>query len=102
MLGLAATSECIINGQVRPPAECEQLFRTVSGTILAFIVPLVIIGILLFIPWLIMIIHAAQNEVPDKTLWLVLMIIVPIACIPYYFAIKRPFDKAREQAEQKT
>ncbi len=52
--------------------------------------------ILNFICYLVNLIHAIRNPIPNKLLWIVLLLIVWITYILYYFIVKRPFDKAKK------
>ncbi len=43
-----------------------------------------------FVFWLVMLIHACSNDIPNKVLWIVLLFLFGIiAAIVYYFAVKR-------------
>lgn len=43
-----------------------------------------------FVFWLVMLIHACSNNIPNKVLWIVLLFLFGIiAAIVYYFAVKR-------------
>ena len=95
-----ASSDCTLNGQ---PVPCDQLtdqfgaffvgFGLVFFFFFALFFVLGVAGLALTI-W--MIVHAAQNEVKDRALWIVLMALLgPVAAVIYYFAVKRPFDQQR-------
>lgn len=83
---LAATANCTVNGE---PADCG----AAAGVALAILLPLILVGILSFVGWLMMLIHAISKDIPNKTLWIVLLIFFNIAWVIYYFVVKRPFDK---------
>lgn len=57
----------------------------------------ILLIILNFICYLVNLIHAIRNPIPNKLLWIVLLLIVWITYILYYFIVKRPFDKAKKQ-----
>ena len=47
-------------------------------------------GLVSFVFWLVMLIHACSNNIPNKVLWIVLLFLFGIiAAIVYYFAVKR-------------
>jgi len=59
------------------------------GLLIIWIVSM-IIGLLLFILWLLMLIDCIKRDFSQKTLWIVLLIILGwIGAIIYYFAVKR-------------
>lgn len=59
---------------------------------------MMIVGIFLFVFWIIMLIDTFKRtnwkQESDKTLWIILVIVLGyLGAIIYYFAIKRPLDK---------
>ena len=59
------------------------------GLIIFWIVGM-IIGLLLFILWLLMLIDCIKRDFSQKTLWIVLLIVLGwIGAVIYYFAVKR-------------
>lgn len=59
---------------------------------------MMIVGIFLFIFWILMVIDTFKRtnwkQESDKTLWIILVIVLGyLGAIIYYFAIKRPLDK---------
>ena len=95
-----ASADCTLNGQ---PVPCDQLtdqfgslflgFGLVFFFLFALFFVLGVAGLALTI-W--MIVHAAQHEIKDRAMWIVLMALLgPVAAVIYYFAVKRPFDQQR-------
>lgn len=89
---MASTGNCTVNGQ---PVPCDKVFGTV-GTVLGIgfglIVLFAAIGILAFIFWLIMLIHAISKPIHDKALWIIILLLFNVVgAIVYYFAVKRHF-----------
>jgi Phospholipase_D-nuclease N-terminal len=84
---LFAQATCTVNGQV---SDC----KAASAIGLAIMLPLLILGILSLVGWIIMMTHAIQHDVPNKAVWIVLMVVFNIGWIIYYFVVKRPFDQA--------
>lgn len=82
---LGATSNCTINGEA---ADCG----AAAGIALAVLIPFIIIAILSFVGWLVMLIHAITKDIPNKAVWIVLLLLFNVAWIIYYFVVKRPFD----------
>lgn len=75
-----------------------------------FLILLLIIGGLIlvsFVFWLIMLIHAAQNDIPDKNMWIVILIVsffvgLPlIGALVYYFVVKKSFAASSKPAPAK-
>lgn len=54
--------------------------------------------------WVIALVHLIKNEdVKDRTLWLVLLFVVGAIMGPiYYFAIQKPYEKAKKKSKTKT
>ncbi len=90
-----STANCTVNGQ---PVPCDKIFGT-AGTFLgigfALLVLFAVIGVLAFIFWLIMLIHAISKPIHDKALWIIILLLFNlIGAIVYYFAVKRHFSMA--------
>lgn len=66
--------------------------------IVLFIV-LGLMWLLSFIFWIFMLIHATQNDIPDKTTWIIILVVsfffgLPlIGAVVYYFSVKKKSDK---------
>lgn len=52
------------------------------------------LGVVGFIFWIMSLIHVIQHEdVPDRTMWLLLVIFLgPIAAVIYFYTIKKKYD----------
>ena len=93
--GVFAQTGCTLNGKEVPCSEVGGFAALGLGLMAVF----AIIGILLFIFWIMMIVHAASNNIENKALWIVLIVIFQaLGAIVYYFAVKRPFDKVKKSA----
>ncbi len=86
----ATGAVCKINGEVVP---CDQLwegFKWFAGLGLGAMAVLFIIGILAFIFWLMMLIHAIKQPIEHKPLWIIILLFFGfIGAVVYYFAVKR-------------
>lgn len=62
---------------------------------LLMIFALFALGIAFFVMWIITLIHVIQHEdVPDRTLWIILHFIIGSIIGPiYWFVVKKPYDK---------
>lgn len=91
---------CTLNGQ---PIDCAELahrarpFIGVGLGLLAFFLIIVVVG---FVFWLVMLIHALKHNSPDRTIWIIVLLVSflfgagPIAAFVYLFAEKQRAEKA--------
>ncbi len=91
---IAHAATCTVNGNMVP---CEE-FGKIGAIILAFgfgfVFLIAALSITAFIFWIVMLIHAASNEIPEKIVWVIILIFTGlIGAIIYYFVVKRKFDK---------
>lgn len=95
--------DCTLNG-VKVP--CEQLTKDIGkgfGFLFGFGIGIIIlfwvVGILFFIFWIMMLVHAVKNPIENKVLWLLLILLTGvIGAIVYYFAVKRGFKQGVQPA----
>lgn len=72
------------------------------GALLFVFVALAVIG---FIFWLVMLIHALQNDIPDKNTWIIVLVVSFIVGLPlvgalvYYFMVKRKMASGAKPAQ---
>ena len=72
---------------------------------LIFFAVIAIIGLVSLIFWILMLVHATKNDIPDKNMWIVILIVGLvvglglIAAIVYYFAVKKKFDAGNKPAQ---
>ncbi len=59
---------------------------------------LIAIGVLSFIGQVFMLVHAIRHAIPNKALWIVLLILINLSWVVYFFVVKKPFDKGHVQA----
>lgn len=89
-----AASTCTINNQEVP---CESVLNQASGLFgwgLGLIIIFFVFGIWATVFWVMMIIHAAKNNIEDKGMWIILLVFTGIiGAIIYYFVVKQKFDK---------
>jgi hypothetical protein len=90
-----STANCTVNGQ---PVPCDKILGeagTFLGVGLGLLILFTAIGILAFIFWLFMLIHAISKPIHDKALWIIIILLFNIiGAIVYYFAVKRHFTGA--------
>ncbi len=88
-------AQCTLNGEEVPCEVLEQQVGNILGASLAIFAVAFVVGIVAFIFWLMMIIHAATKPIENKALWIVVMILTGIVgAIIYYFVVKRTFKEA--------
>lgn len=77
-----------------------------GAALMFFIFALVFIFVFtLFVFWIIALIHLVQHEdVKDRTLWLVLLLLIPSGLVGpiYYFAVQRPYQKSQSSSKPKS
>jgi len=74
---------------------------TTAGTVaLAILLPLILIGLALFVWWIVTLVHVLTHpDVPNRVLWIVLHFAVGSISAPvYHFAAKRPYEKSKHSA----
>jgi len=75
---------------------------TTAGTLaLAVLIPLILIGVVFFVWWIITLIHVLTHpDVPNRVLWIVLHFVGlgTLAAPVYHFAVKKPYDKSKHSA----
>ena len=84
-------ANCTIDGE---PADCGD----VAGILGAIFIPIMLIGIVGFVFWLISLIHVIKNDdVENRVMWIVLLIVLGgLAGIIYFFTVRRKYNKAHE------
>ena len=88
----ASSATCEINCQPRPAEDCRGLFSIFVPLMIVF----VLFWLVYFAFWLWMLIHAITNEIPDKTLWIILLIFIQITAVIYFFVVKRKTPKKNQ------
>ncbi len=95
---------CYVDGILQSSTDsCDGPIRVILAILAVIFIPLIVFGILSFVFWVWMLVHAIRHDdVKDRTLWLITLIIsfplglhwlsAPI----YYFAVKRPHDAAKK------
>ena len=85
-------SSCTLNWQ---PIDCAEVAKTAGSWLKTGLWTLLIIGTLFLaggIFWLIMLIHAISNPIPNKVLWVaVIFFLSLLGAVIYYFVIKRKY-----------
>lgn len=94
-----AQATCTVNGEEVP---CEEL-GGLLGAGLGLMAFMIILGIVGFIIWLLMIIHAASKPIPNKAMWIIIMVLLgPIGAIIYYFVVKRRFKEGPQTVQSQS
>ncbi len=88
-----AAAKCTLNGQEVPCGEVSGQIKSLLGLGIGFFALMAAIGIGTFIFWILMIIHAASNQIENKAMWVILMVFAGfIGALIYYFVVKRKFN----------
>ncbi len=100
LLAQTAQSGCTLNGQ---PVDCAVLVekaKPLIGIGVGLLIFLLVVGIVSFVFWLIMLIHALRHDSPDKNTWIIILVISfftgfsLIAAFVYLFAEKKKAEQA--------
>jgi H+/Cl- antiporter ClcA len=91
---IASQTTCTINGQ---PTNCAQATKEIGGFFGAFFLIFAIVAVIClihFVFWIIALIHILQHEdIKDRMVWLVIILLVPLGAIVYFFAVYLPYNK---------
>lgn len=94
------------NGEVHGVEELTQTEATTAAAgigvfliiIFAFMALLFVVS---FVFWIMMLIHAAQNDIPDKNMWIIILVVSLCVSMPligalvYYFVVKKKFSETK-------
>jgi len=86
--------DCSLNGKSVP---CDTMAKG-TGLLLLILIFFFLIGLLLFILWIITLIHALTKPIENKIVWVIVIVFVPFGFILYYFIEMRPFNKKMMEA----
>jgi len=87
-----------IVGEEVTPEEFEERAMEFLGWGIGIFIVLGIIGIIATVFWVLMIVHAATNNIEGRVVWILLMVFLGvIGAIIYYFVVKRNFAKRPSQ-----
>jgi hypothetical protein len=85
-----STADCTVNGQAVDCGEAAQAAGGILAGVGIFMVVIIVFGIINFVIWVLSLIHLIQNEdVDNRILWIVLVLLVPIANFVYYFGFRK-------------
>lgn len=91
---LASQTTCTLNGQ---PVDCGQVTKAVGGFFGAFFLIFAAAAVLALVNlvfWIISLVHVLQHEdVKDRLVWIIIILIVPLGAIIYFFAVLLPYKK---------
>ncbi|MBI2669814.1 MAG: PLDc N-terminal domain-containing protein [Candidatus Yanofskybacteria bacterium] len=89
-----AAAKCTVNGR---EVDCAELGNKVKGFLgwgIGSFFVIFALGIWAIVFWIMMIVHAAQHDVENKAMWIILMVFTGvIGALIYYFVVKRKFGK---------
>lgn len=92
---------CTVDGVIQSSTQpCEEAITGIFGLITAILVPILIIGLVFFVFWVIQFVHVIKHQdIKDRGLWIgvlagsLLLGLIWAAVIVYYFAVMRPYKK---------
>lgn len=87
--------KCLVNGREVPCEQAVQQLKTVVGAGIGFFIAMIALVVLIGAFWLWMLIHAITKPIPNKALWLVLILLTGIiGSVVYFFVVKRKFAES--------
>lgn len=92
---------CTVDGVVQSTTDqCVQAGKLAAGIFAGILIPILIIGAVLFIFWILALVHLFKHKnIPNYQTWLIVLILgfflgySGIAAVVYYFAVMRPMKK---------
>jgi hypothetical protein len=94
-----STSSCTVNGK---PVDCGDFLGAIGAFVLWFVLFIIIFSFICLTFWLLSLIHLIENEdVEERTVWLVLVLLVPFAQFVYYFGPRRTYEKRKASKTKK-
>jgi len=96
--------KCYVDGVLQSTTgDCTHFIKAFLGIGALILIPFLIIGLALFIFWVVMLAHAIKNDdLKDRNIWLIGLIagfffgVYWIIAFVYYFAAKMPYDRAKK------
>lgn len=92
------STTCTLNGK---NVDCNEMAGELKSWFQASIWTLLFFGIIVFVAgifWLLMLMHALSNPIPNKVVWVLLIFLMPFVwAIVYYFVIKRSYTRNMAQ-----
>ncbi len=82
---------CIVNWE---EVDCEKMAEDVGNVVGAGLKVVgvgLLVGLVSFIFWIMMLIHAFSNPIADKGVWILVLFLVPFGFLIYYFVVKRNY-----------
>ena len=84
---------------------CDDALKGVFGILGAILIPLLLIGLVLFVFWILALVHALQHQdIQNRGVWLAVLLVsffiglVWLAGPVYYFAVMRPYKNGGARA----
>lgn len=105
-IATASASPCTVNGD---PVSCDQFAHAFGGLFLGFgiffmliFLVMMALAIAAFVLEILMIVHAAQNDIKDRAMWIIVMVLTGgLGAVIYYFAVKQPYDREHQKSVAK-
>ncbi|OGL30852.1 hypothetical protein A3F37_00200 [Candidatus Saccharibacteria bacterium RIFCSPHIGHO2_12_FULL_41_12] len=100
LIAQTAQSQCTLNGQPIDCAELAEKAKPFIGLGVGIFVFILVISIIAFIFWLLMLIHAIKHNSPDRSTWILVLVVSFvvglsfIGAIAYFFAEKKNAEQA--------
>lgn len=102
LLAQTAGSQCTLNGQPVDCAELAEKAKPFIGLGIGIFVFIAILAIASFIFWLVMLLHAINHKSPDRSTWILALVVGFITgfgfivAVVYLFAEKKKAEEATD------
>jgi hypothetical protein len=94
---IATQSTCTLNGQATSCGNVTKAVGGIFGIFLLIFIFIAIFSLIHLIFWIISLIHAIQHEdIKDRLVWIIVILLVPLGAIVYFFAVYLPYGKTHK------
>lgn len=92
-----SNGECQLNGKLIPCGALVEKAGFLAKMGLWVMGGLALVGLLVMIFWIMMLVHVSTHPIEHKAIWILGMVFLTVfVSIAYYFAVKRPYDRAQK------
>ncbi|MFI5270712.1 MAG: PLDc N-terminal domain-containing protein [Candidatus Saccharimonadales bacterium] len=94
---IATQSTCTLNGQATSCGNVTKAVGGIFGIFFLIFIFITIFSIIHLIFWIISLIHVIQHEdIKDRTVWIIVILLLPLGAIVYFFAVYLPYGKTHK------
>jgi hypothetical protein len=94
---IATQSTCTLNGQATSCGNVTKAVGGIFGIFFFIFIFVAIFSLIHLIFWIISLIHVIQHEdIKDRLVWIIVILLVPLGAIVYFFAVYLPYGKTHK------